>query len=136
MNDYENLLNDAYKRVKLVFTGSDRFEIPKVEGQVQGKNTIISNITQIADYIRRPLDQLTKFLMKELATSGKIDSDRLILNTKLNSSKVNEKIQTYTKEFVLCPVCGKPDTEITQEKGVKLKHCLACGAKSPIKYHL
>ena len=136
MNDYENLLNEAYKKVKLVSTGSDRFEIPKVEGQVQGKNSIISNISQIADYLRRPLEQLTKFLMKELATSAKMDSGRLILNTKLSSSKVNEKIQAYAKEFVLCPVCGKPDTEIIQEKGVKLKHCLACGAKSPIKYHL
>ena len=135
MNDYENLLNEAYKKVKLVST-ADRFDIPKVEGQVQGKNTIISNIIQIADYLRRPLEQLTKFLMKELATSAKIDSGRLILNTKLSSSKVNEKIQTYAKEFVLCPVCGKPDTEIIQGKGIKLKHCLACGAKSPVKYHL
>ncbi|MEK6818964.1 MAG: translation initiation factor IF-2 subunit beta, partial [Nanoarchaeota archaeon] len=61
---------------------------------------------------------------------------RLIFNTKLNSEKVNEKLEKYTKEFVLCPVCGKPDTEILSEKNIKFKHCLACGARSPIKYHL
>ena len=45
-------------------------------------------------------------------------------------------IDKYSKEFVVCPVCGKPDTEMISEKGIKYKHCLACGAKSPIKYHL
>ena len=32
-----------------------------------------------------------------------------------------------------CNECGKPDTEITSDKGIKFKSCLACGAKSPIK---
>lgn len=133
MESYEKLLEKAYSKVKVIKTGSDRFEIPKVAGQVQGKNTIITNITQIASYLRRPVDQISKFLQKELAASGKIDSDRLILNTKLGSNKVNEKIALYTKEFVLCSECSKPDTEIITEKGIKFKHCLACGAKSPIK---
>lgn len=136
METYETLLNKAYKEVKVVSHSGERFEIPKVQGQVSGKNTIITNIKLIADYLRRPIEPLAKFLFKELATSGKIDGDRLILNTKLNSSRVNEKIEFYAKEFVICPVCGKPDTEIIAEKGIKYKHCLACGAKSPIKYHL
>ena len=136
MESYEQLLEQAYKKVKLVGTGSERFEIPKVEGQVSGKNTIITNISQIANYLRRPIEHLAKFLQKELATPGKIEGDRLILITKLNSQKVNDKIQQYAKEFVICPECKKPDTEITAEKGIKFKHCLACGAKSPIRYHL
>ena len=135
MESYENLLKEAYSKVKVVTTGSERFEIPKVEGQVSGKNTIITNITPIAVYLRRPVDQLAKFLLKELATSGKMDGERLILNTKLNSAKVNDKVQQYAKEFVICSECQKPDTEIISEKGIKFKHCLACGAKSPIRYH-
>lgn len=133
MESYEQLLDEAYKKVKVVEGNKDRFDIPKVIGQVSGKNTIISNIAEIASYLRRPIDHISKFLQKELAASGKIDNDRLILNTKLNSQKVNDKIQEYSKEFVICPECKKPDTEIIIEKGIKLKHCLACGAKSPIK---
>lgn len=132
METYEQLLEQAYKKVKLVET-KGRFEIPKVQGEISGKNTIITNISDIASYLRRPLEQLSKYLQKELATSGKIENNRLILNTKLNSIKVNEKIEQYTKEFVLCKTCGKPDTEIISEKGIKFKHCLACGAKHPIK---
>ena len=133
MEPYEKLLEKAYSKVKVVESRGDRFEVPKVAGQIQGKNTIITNIMQIASYLRRQPDHLSKFLQKELATSGKIEGDRLILNTKLGSEKVNDKIALYTKEFVICPECGKPDTEIIAEKGIKFKHCLACGAKSPIK---
>ena len=135
MENYENLLDEAYKKVKVVTIGSERFEIPKVQGMVSGRTTIITNIKEITDYLRRPIEQVAKFLLKELATSGKMEGERLILNTKLNSAKVNDKIQQYAKEFVLCTECGKPDTEITSEKGIKFKHCLACGAKSPIRYH-
>ncbi len=134
--DYETLLKKAYSQVKLVKTSSDRFEIPKVEGQVSGKNTVITNITSISSYLRRPTEHLIKFLQRELATFGKLQNNSLILNSRLNSAKVNEKIQLYAKEFVLCPVCTKPDTEQISERGIKLKHCLACGAKSPIKYSL
>jgi translation initiation factor 2 subunit 2 len=136
MDSYEQLLEKAYSQVKVVESSSERFEIPKVQGNVTGNNTFITNFLQIADYLRRDAQHLAKFLQKELAVSGRVDKDRLILKTKLNSMKVNEKIEKYAKEFVICPVCGKPDTEIISEKGVKFKHCLACGAKSPIKYNL
>ncbi len=131
--EYEQLLTEAYKEVKVAAASSKRFEIPKVKGMVNGKNTIVTNILEIASYIRRPVEQLAKFLQKELATPGKIENNRLILNAKLNSNKINEKIELYVKEFVLCHECKKPDTEIISEKGIKFKHCLACGAKYPIK---
>jgi translation initiation factor 2 subunit 2 len=136
IQNYSQLLDKAYKNLKVVETKSERFEIPKVKGQVAGKNTIITNILQISSYLRKPKEQLSKFLMKELAVSGKLERDKLILNTRLNSTKVNDKIIFYAKNFVICPVCSKPDTEQLIEKGIKYKHCLACGAKSPIKYYL
>lgn len=136
MEAYEKLLEEAYKDVKVVEHRGERFEIPKVQGQVSGKNTFITNIHQIAGYLRREASHLAKFLFKELAVSGRVDGQRLVLKTKLNSTKVNDKIEKYAKEFVICPVCGKPDTEVVSEKGIKMKHCLACGANSPVKYHL
>ena len=136
MQTYEEMLDAAYKKIKVVQASSDRFDIPKVKGQVAGKNTFITNINEIASYIRRKADHLAKFLQKELATPGTLEKDRLILKTMLNSAKVNEKIELYVKEFVLCTECKKPDTEIVIEKGIKFKHCLACGAKSPIRYNL
>jgi translation initiation factor 2 subunit 2 len=136
MESYEKLLEKAYKSVKVVEKSGERFEIPKVKGHISGNNTLITNVSQIASYLRRPIGHLAKFLQKELASYTRMDGNRLILKSKLNSGKVNEKIEKYAKEFVICPVCGKPDTEITSDKSVKHKHCLACGANSPIKYNL
>lgn len=136
MESYQELLEKAYNEVKVIETNSDRFEIPKVKGKIQGKLTIITNFSEIASTLRREPSLMSKFLQKELATSGKIENDRLSLNSKLNSQRVNEKIEKFAKEFVICPECGKPDTELASEKHIKIKHCLACGAKSPIKYHL
>lgn len=136
MESYEKMLDDAYKKIKVVQSSGQRFEIPKVQGKVQGRATIITNIHSIASYIRRPVENLAKFLQKELAIQISLEKDSLVLKSQLNSSKVNEKIEMYVKEFVLCTECKKPDTEIISEKGIKFKHCLACGAKSPIRYNL
>ena len=134
--DYEMLLKRGRKNLPESTLSRERFEIPKVEGKVQGKNTFIININEIASYIRRPVEKIAKFLQKELAVASLLEKDRLVLKTKLNSAKVNDKITLYTKEFVLCTECKKPDTEIISEKSIKFKHCLACGAKSPIRYNL
>ena len=43
---------------------------------------------------------ITTNQLKELAASGHLDSDRLVLNSKVPSSKINEKIEQYVKEFL------------------------------------
>jgi translation initiation factor 2 subunit 2 len=131
--DYKELLDRAYKEVKQMNISSERFEIPKVEGHFQGKKTIITNFNQIASHLRRNPEHLQKFLLKELAASGHKEGDRLVLNNKIPSAKINPKIEQYTKEFVLCRECGKPDTEIKKEDRINFLHCLACGAKHSIR---
>ena len=136
MQTYEQLLKKAYDEVKVVEHNGERFEFPRVLGEVGGNTTHITNIHQISSYLRRDVNHLVKFLLKELAVPGKLDSSKLSLKGKLSSVIVNEKIDKYAREFVICPVCKKPDTEIISEKEIKFRHCLACGAKSPVKYHL
>ena len=117
MESYEKLLDQAYKDLKPIKHSEERFEIPKVEGHIEGTKTILTNLQQIASYLRRNQDHLLKFLLKELATSGSIKNGRVIFQRKISSQKINEKIHNYAKEFVICSQCGKPDTEIKKEKG-------------------
>ncbi len=128
MEPYNKLLDEAYSKIKIV-EHNERFEIPKVEGHVQGNKTIISNFTQVCSTLRRDCEHVAKFLFKELATPGKLKDQRLILNRKVPTWKVNDKIALYVKEFVLCKECGKPDTEILKQDHFHFLHCLACGAK-------
>jgi translation initiation factor 2 subunit 2 len=133
MIEYNKLLENAYSSIKVVETKEQRFEIPKAEGYIQGNKTIISNFSQIASYLRRNPSHFLKFLLKELATSGTIESDRLVLQRKISSSKINEKISLYVKNYIICRECGKPDTELIKNEKVTVLHCLACGAKHPVK---
>jgi len=130
--NYESLLNEAYTKIKPVESKIDRFEVPKVEGHIEGQKTIITNFKQICSYIRRDCSHMLKFLLKELATPGSIKGDRLVLTRKMPSSLINEKIQLYVNSYVLCKECGKPDTELTHEDRFHFIHCLACGAKKSI----
>ncbi|MFQ5531390.1 MAG: translation initiation factor IF-2 subunit beta [Candidatus Nanoarchaeia archaeon] len=130
---YENLLDEAYNKVKQIDTNTGRFEILKIEGHFQGKKTILTNFFQIASHLRRSPGHFQKFLLKELAASGQKESDRLVLNKKVSSSKIQPKIEQYVKEFVLCKECGKPDTELQKEDRLTFIHCLACGAKHSVR---
>ena len=88
---------------------------------------------EIVDHIRRTPEHLQKFLLKELAAKGNMEGDRLVLNSKISSKKINPKIEQYVEEFVICKECRKPDTEIMKDGKMSVLHCLACGAKHPIR---
>ena len=133
MENYEILLEEAYAKVKPIKVNGERFEIPKIEGHLEGTKTILTNISQIVSYLRRNQEHFIKYLLKELATAGSFKNNRLILQRKISSIKINEKIADYVKEFVLCQECKKPDTELIKDKGFLFTHCLACGAKHSVR---
>lgn len=133
METYEKLLEEAYGKIKRSEAKGERFEIPKVEGHFEGKKTIITNFSQIASIFRRNPDHLQKFLLKELAASGQKEGDRLVLNIKVPSPRINQKIEEYANEFVICRECKKPDTELVREDRITFMHCLACGAKHSVR---
>lgn len=135
--NYEKLLDEAYENIQTFNTegNGERFVAPKVKGHFEGKKTVLSNFAQIVTQLRRKPEHFQKFLLKELAASGQQDGERLVLNSKVPSSKINEKIEQYVKEFVLCKECKKPDTELKKEPSsrVTFLHCLACGAKHSVR---
>lgn len=131
---YEDLLKRAREQLPESVFEKERFEIPKVKGHLEGNKTIISNFQQIAQVLRRPEEHLLKYVLKELATPGEIKrSGLLVFGAKIPASRINEKIRQYANEFVLCPDCGKPDTELKKEGAFMFLRCSACGSKNPVK---
>jgi len=130
--EYLDILDEAYKTIKPVESKIDRFDVPKVEGHLEGVKTIITNFKQICSYLRRDQDHLLKYLLRELASPGVIRGDRLILTRKISSKIINDKILQYTEEYVICKECKKPDTKLIREDRLNFIHCLACGAKRSI----
>ncbi len=107
----------------------ERFIIPKIKGHLQGNKTIISNLGQIATTLRRPTELLVKYIEKQMATKGTVENTFVIFNTKLSAAKINERIQQFTDQFVICKECSKPDTKLSKDTGVYFVRCSACGAK-------
>jgi|SRR3989344_6154257 len=133
MENYVKLLERGHKNIPQTDPKKDRFEIPKVLGHLQGSKTVVTNFITICNVIRRDPSHLLKYLQRELATPGHIDGPRLILGSKISASHINTKIERYITDFVLCPVCKKPDTTIIKEDRISILKCSACGAKNPIR---
>ncbi|HLP80112.1 MAG TPA: translation initiation factor IF-2 subunit beta [Acidobacteriota bacterium] len=132
--DYETMLKKAVEQRPKSAINRDRFEVPKVQGHVEGTKTVLSNLNAIAQTIRREPAHFQKFLLKELATPGIPRSGEFLLGRKISSLTINEKIRKYVDAFVICPVCGLPDTDLMRDekKGTSIK-CNGCGSNSPIK---
>ena len=91
--DYEELLDKGLKELPEDASKGERFEIPKVKGHIEGNKTIIVNFVQIANDLRREVEHLLKFLLRELAAPGNLDDKRLILGRKISAGQINEKIE-------------------------------------------
>jgi len=132
MDDYEKLLEKAMNKVKK--TGSsERFEIPQIESIIQGNQTIIRNISQISDKLRREQKHILKYLAKETASPVHSDGQRGIFQSKLQQRILQGKLENYIKEYVICKECKKPDTKLTKDGNITILRCEACGARATVK---
>jgi translation initiation factor 2 subunit 2 len=131
--DYEAMLNRAKEQLPENIRNTQRFELQKVKGLIQGNKTILSNLSQIADQCQRPAEHILKYLTKELAARAEMKGGYTIFNTKVASSKINEKLQVYVEQHVMCKECGRPDTKLVKTGPAFMTMCQACGAKYAAK---
>jgi putative translation initiation factor aIF-2 beta subunit len=131
--DYDALLARARGKMPESVLVKERFELPKVVGRIEGAKTVISNLQQIAQLLRRPIESLVKYLLKELATPGQLRGPLFVLGAKIQASRINDKIRQFADEFVFCQKCGKPDTDIKKEGGFHVLVCSVCGERRPVK---
>ncbi|MBI5391864.1 translation initiation factor IF-2 subunit beta [Candidatus Woesearchaeota archaeon] len=133
MKTYEQMLDEALKNLPETSIATQRFEIPKAKGFLQGNKTVVTNFKEIVDAFRRDAQHFLKYLLKELASPGILDGPRLVLGRKVSSSLINAKIKHYADHFVLCSTCGKPDTQVIMKGDSVYLKCAACGAQKPVK---
>jgi len=131
--NYKEMLERAYKSMPEKTLKKERFEMPTVQSIVQGNRTVFSNFSKIMDLIGRNETHAMKYITKQLATAASIDSGRLILKGVFTQDHLQRILESYLKEFVLCPECGRPDTKLIEQHGIKRLKCSACGAVSSLR---
>ncbi|NPA38567.1 MAG: translation initiation factor IF-2 subunit beta [Candidatus Nanohaloarchaeota archaeon] len=130
---YEELLERAYKALpERSEEAEERWEAPSLVSMITGNRTFIKNFVEACKHIRREEKEVMKYLLKELGTQGYLESNVLVLLGKFPNKTINDKFQRYIKYFVMCPICGKPDTHIIKEGRLKFIKCEACGARNPV----
>jgi translation initiation factor 2 subunit 2 len=134
--DYTELLKKAKKELPTESAVHERFEVPKVRGHLQGNRTVVSNFGQTASSLNRDVEHLLKYILKELATPGEFKNNVLIIGRKVSAQMINDKIDKYVREFVICKECKKPDTKLVKEGKILFLKCQACGAKQPVQAKL
>ncbi len=132
-DDYEALLQRARAEIPPEVFDQPRFKIPRVDSFIQGSRTVVRNFKDLTDTLRREPKHLLRYLAHELATAGEIRSPQAIFNGRFSSSALEELMEKYTEEFVVCPICQRPDTEMRREERLLMLVCSACGGRTPLK---
>ena len=126
------MLNRAYDQLPEQLEEQDRFQIPRARVRRQGRRSVIMNFTEIAEGLQRNPEHLLKFLLKETATRGNYDGTRVVFQGRFTEDSIRNLIEIYTNKYVICPVCGRPDTNVVRDKRLSFLQCDACGARSSI----
>ncbi len=130
--DYTALLERAREGLDSLSDDS-RFTLPRPEVLYEGKRTLIRNFEEMRGLLRREKSHFSNYLMRELGTAGTVDGKRLVLQGKMPARKIEAVVREYTKSYVLCGECGKPDTFLDREGRTQVLRCEACGAHRPLR---
>lgn len=133
--NYVAMLEKAYEELPEILKEKPRFKIPEIKVSIQGKQTIIVNLGEVAKEINRSHIALAKYFFTELGTSGEFNEQRAILKGQFKPELIKNKFHAFIKEYVLCKECNRPDTQIIhdKEKRMDFLKCEACGAKHAIR---
>ena len=132
--EYEGLLKRLQDKLgNTSKKASSRLEIPTPQIIWVGKNTIFRNFMDFPKALRRDPEKILLYLNKELASAGYIAGERVIFLGRKEPSSFVALIDRYIKDYIICPVCGSPDTKTEKNKKLGFLLCEACGARSSIK---
>ncbi len=133
-NEYESLLKRLQDKLgNTANKATARLELPTPQIIWVGQRTIFRNFMDFPKALRRDPEKILLYLNKELASAGYIAGERVIFLGRKEGSSFGTLIDRYVKEYVICPVCGSPDTRTEKNKKLGFLICEACGAKSSIK---
>ena len=115
--DYEVLLDRLHNKLGTTAKKEvSRLELPVPQIIWVGQRTIFRNFMDFPKALRREPEKLLLYLNKELASAGYINGDRVIFLGRKVRSSFGALIDRYVKDYVICPVCGSPDTRTEKNK--------------------
>ncbi|HEV8360516.1 MAG TPA: translation initiation factor IF-2 subunit beta [Candidatus Thermoplasmatota archaeon] len=131
--EYLKLLQRARQLGATPQSSTGRFQVPAVEGFVEGNNTVISNFGDILKKVRREPEVVLPWLLRELGRPGDFENGRLTLRGNVPRATLERVLNDFVNTQVLCSECSAPDTHIEKQGRIHVLRCEACGAHRPIE---
>lgn len=133
INNYDELIDKAYEKIPDNVKKLSRFEIPKIEIRIEAKNTYITNFNKIINTLNRDRKHFIGVFLKKVGTMGEMRGQQLFIKGIYKEKVLNRLIEQYSKMYVLCKICNKPDTDIQREGKKNYLKCTVCGAREEIR---
>jgi len=106
-----------------------RYKMPplviKTKGRGNGVKTELVNIDDIAKSLARDSESIMKFIGYELGTIA----NGIVINGNFNEYIIKGLLDKYITKFVICDICGNPETFFVIRKKVLKAECKACGGR-------
>jgi len=132
MEAYKTLLERAREHLPTVQVARERLQVPEPDIMTDGKTTVIRNLQEIAEVLRREPAHLIGHLARELGCPGVLDLPRGVLKSRVSKDAIAQRIREYTEKYVICSECKRPDTHLSKEGRFTVLICEACGAQRPV----
>lgn len=131
--DYGKMLEKAKKELPKNIEKKERFKLPYLKVEKEGKKTVIKNFKEVSNKLQRDIEHISKFLYKTTGASGYIDNGKLYLNSSVETKRLVQLLKDYADTYVICDECGKADTTMSKEGKITTIKCTACGAVKTMK---
>jgi translation initiation factor 5 len=102
----------------------------RVEGKGNGIKTKLLNLENVSKHLRIPPQYPLRFVGAEVGAN--VDIKVNTVNGKFSTDDIKVILDKFIDKFILCPVCGYPETVIVVERKDLVGICSACGAHSPL----
>lgn len=121
-----------------------RYKMPaittKIEGRGNGIKTVVENCSAVAEALNRPPQYVAKHFGFELGAQVQMDpkNDKYIVNGQHPAELLQDKLDIFIKNWVLCESCDNPETSL-KVYGPKKKPCIdasckACGTVTTLNH--
>jgi translation initiation factor 2 subunit 2 len=90
---YREMLDKAYEELPQHVESYERFTVPRPDVRGVGRRTVIMNLKEIADELRRDPEHLLKFLSGEMATLATFDGTRAVFQGRFRYDTVRNLLE-------------------------------------------
>jgi translation initiation factor 2 beta subunit (eIF-2beta)/eIF-5 len=107
-----------------------RYTMPRIETKIEGRKTVLTNISKVGFHLNREGSEISKFFGYQLGIPAtySAETNRYIVKGMHTSHDLQKLLSRYIEKFVLCESCRLPETYYRTKVGVLLQDCGACGA--------